>query len=116
MREIRTSGLMSGERETGRLAKPQATAPFLDSTIPLLVLRGEIILPDRRADLSQRRERLALLVERLSGCASKRSRSSERPLHHMRLVLFRDCGERGCLPAALPQHVAGKVVLGAAAA
>ena len=32
MREIRMSGLMSGGVETERLARPQATAPPLDST------------------------------------------------------------------------------------
>lgn len=32
MREIRTSGLMSGEGKRGDAATAQATAPFLDST------------------------------------------------------------------------------------
>ncbi len=32
MREIRTSGLMSGEGKRSDWQKPQATAPFLDST------------------------------------------------------------------------------------
>jgi hypothetical protein len=32
MREIRTSGLMSGEGKRSDAAKAQATAPFLDST------------------------------------------------------------------------------------
>jgi len=34
MREIRTSGLMSGEGKRSDWQKPQATAPFLDSTRP----------------------------------------------------------------------------------
>jgi len=59
MREIRTSGLMSGEGKRSDWQKPQATAPFLDSTIgfnvpdnPLFISLLRVYTPNPDYDIA----------------------------------------------------------------
>ena len=78
---------------------------------PLLVLGGEIHFPDGRANAFERGERLARRIERLARQPPERPSARERRLDGVRLVLFGDRRKRDDVPAALPQDVAGEIVL-----
>src|SRR5271166_1532152 len=76
----------------------------------LLVLAGEIVLPDRPADLLEHCRRLALGVQCLAPPTGKMPRSPYR-LDRVGFVLLGDRREAHDLPIFLGQHVADEIVL-----
>src|SRR5271169_1557468 len=76
----------------------------------LLVLAGEVILPDRPADLLEHCRRLPLGVQRLATLPGKVPRPPHR-LDRPGLVLLGDRREVHDLPILLGQHVADQIIL-----
>src|SRR3954447_22079928 len=97
MREIRTSGLMSGDGKRSDVAWPQATAPVLDSTqdkcqAPARFL-SESALPRSRPHRAVRREAQALQAHcspMRKNCPELRFLRRSRPYVHPRQIRPQD--------------------------